>query len=65
MSSETDGYCKFPLWRLLCFLSVLSMGNNSTLMSTQNLDAPEDDLADVPMYEEYNALLHGASRKKT
>ena len=45
--------------------AVLSMGNSGTLLSTNDLDSMEDQFADVPVYEEYNALLHGASRKKT
>ena len=43
----------------------MSMGNTGTMMSTYDLEAGEDQYADVPVYEEYNALLHGASRKKT
>ena len=41
------------------------LGNSGTLLSTNDLDSMEDQFADVPVYEEYNALLHGASRKKT
>ncbi|KAF6038724.1 MCM3 [Bugula neritina] len=45
--------------------SVLSMGNIGTMLSTKDLDEAQDEYAEVPIYEEYNALLHGASRKKT
>lgn len=44
---------------------MMSMGNTGTLMSTEDMETGEDQYADVPIYEEYNALLHGASRKKT
>lgn len=46
-------------------VTVLSMGNSGTMLSTTDLEGAEDQLSDVPVYEEYNALLHGASRKKT
>ncbi|XP_067934630.1 DNA replication licensing factor MCM3-like [Watersipora subatra] len=45
--------------------SVLSMGNTGTMQSTNDLDTTDEQFADVPIYEKYNALLHGASRKKT
>jgi len=41
------------------------MGNIGTMLSTKDLDEAQDEYAEVPIYEEYNALLHGASRKKT
>ena len=50
---------------IFIFYSVLSMGSSGTLLSTKDLDSMEDQFADASVYEEYNALLHGASRKKT
>ncbi|XP_057658860.1 zygotic DNA replication licensing factor mcm3 [Diorhabda carinulata] len=42
---------------------VLPMGSTVDILSTKNPD--EDDEKEVPMYEKYDPLLHGASRKRT
>lgn len=43
---------------------VLPMGSGVDMLSTQNPDITEDD-KDTPMYEKYDPLLHGGSRKRT
>lgn len=42
---------------------MLPMGSTVDIFSTNNPD--EDELKEVPMYEKYDALLHGNSRKKS
>ncbi|XP_072385638.1 DNA replication licensing factor Mcm3 [Diabrotica undecimpunctata] len=42
---------------------VLPMGSNVEMLSTMNPD--EEDRKETPVYEEYDALLHGASRRRT
>lgn len=42
---------------------VLPMGSTVDIFSTTNPD--EDELKEVPMYEKYDALLHGNSRRRT
>ncbi|XP_050507610.1 DNA replication licensing factor Mcm3 [Diabrotica virgifera virgifera] len=42
---------------------VLPMGSNVEMLSTMNPD--EEDRKETPVYEEYNALLHGESRRRT
>ncbi|KAF7268434.1 hypothetical protein GWI33_018443 [Rhynchophorus ferrugineus] len=42
---------------------VLPMGSTVDIFSTSNPD--EDETKEVAMYEKYDALLHGSSRKKT
>lgn len=42
---------------------VLPMGSTVDIFSTKNPD--EDEVKEVPMYEKYDALLHGSSRKRT
>lgn len=40
------------------------MGSNADMLSTMNPDNEDVD-KETPLYEKYDALLHGASRKKT
>lgn len=40
------------------------MGSNVEMLSTMNPDE-EEGKKETPMYEKYDALLHGASRKRT
>ncbi|XP_060529095.1 zygotic DNA replication licensing factor mcm3 [Cylas formicarius] len=42
---------------------VLPMGSTVDILSTYNPD--EDETKQVPMYEKYDSLLHGSSRKRT
>uniref|UniRef100_A0A6P7FY64 DNA replication licensing factor MCM3 n=1 Tax=Diabrotica virgifera virgifera TaxID=50390 RepID=A0A6P7FY64_DIAVI len=42
---------------------VLPMGSNVEMLSTMNPD--EEDRKETPVYEEYDALLHGESRRRT
>lgn len=42
---------------------VLPMGSNVDMLSTHNPDTVEDD-KDTQMYEKYDALLHGGSRRR-
>ncbi|CAG9761851.1 unnamed protein product [Ceutorhynchus assimilis] len=42
---------------------ILPMGSTVDIFSTNNPD--EDELKEVPMFEKYDALLHGNSRKKS
>ncbi|XP_019876748.2 DNA replication licensing factor Mcm3 [Aethina tumida] len=44
--------------------AVLPMGSNADMLSTMNPDNEDVD-KETPLYEKYDALLHGASRKKT
>ncbi|XP_066982092.1 zygotic DNA replication licensing factor mcm3 [Macrobrachium rosenbergii] len=43
----------------------LPMGVGIDVLSTQNLEQDDDDLAETPIYEKYDALLHGNLRSKT
>lgn len=43
---------------------VLPMGSNVDMLSTINPDAADDEKA-TPVYEKYDALLHGTTRKRT
>ena len=48
------------------FVVALPMGAAPDLLSTENAANDEEgDEEDSPIYEKYNALLHGKSRKKS
>lgn len=42
----------------------LPMGLGVDMLSTQNPDEADDEEADTPIYEKYDALLHGSLRSK-
>lgn len=42
----------------------LPMGLGVDMLSTQNPDEAEDEGVDTPIYEKYDALLHGSLRSK-
>lgn len=43
----------------------LPIGAGADMLSTSNPDAVEDEETDTPIYEKYNALLHGSLRSKS
>lgn len=43
---------------------ILPMGSSVEMLSTMNPDAEEDE-KETPMYEKYDALLHGTSRNRS
>ncbi|XP_076457176.1 zygotic DNA replication licensing factor mcm3-like [Babylonia areolata] len=44
---------------------VLAMGSNSSVLATQDPDTEEREQTETPIYEKYDHMLHGASRKKS
>ncbi|KAK7091922.1 zygotic DNA replication licensing factor mcm3-like [Littorina saxatilis] len=44
---------------------VLPMGSNSTVLATQDPDVEEREQTETPVYEKYDHMLHGNSRKKS
>ena len=44
---------------------VLSIAADAEVLTTKDLNEQADDDGDTPIYEKYDALLHGNSRKKT
>lgn len=44
---------------------VLPMGSNSSVLTTQDLDNEEREQMETPIYEKYDHMLHGGSRKKS
>jgi hypothetical protein len=40
------------------------MGSNSSVLATQDPDAEEREQMETPIFEKYDHLLHGSSRKK-
>ncbi|XP_050404275.1 zygotic DNA replication licensing factor mcm3 [Patella vulgata] len=42
----------------------LQMGNSVSLLATQDPDKERNEEQETPMYEKYDALLHGATRSK-
>ena len=44
---------------------VLSIAADADVLTTKDLDTEQDGEEETPMYEKYDALLHGNSRKKS
>ncbi|XP_023339006.1 DNA replication licensing factor MCM3 [Eurytemora carolleeae] len=44
---------------------VLSIAADADVLTTKDLEGEEDENEETPMYEKYDALLHGNSRKKS
>lgn len=44
---------------------VLPMGSDTSVLATQDPDTEEREQTETPMYEKYDHLLHGSSRKKS
>ena len=44
---------------------MLSIAADADVLTTKDLEGEEDENEETPMYEKYDALLHGNSRKKS
>ncbi|PVD32239.1 hypothetical protein C0Q70_07672 [Pomacea canaliculata] len=44
---------------------VLPMGSDASILATRDPDADEQEQTDTPMYEKYDHMLHGSSRKRS
>lgn len=40
------------------------MGSDASILATRDPDADEQEQTDTPMYEKYDHMLHGSSRKR-
>lgn len=45
-------------------IAVLPMGSDASILATRDPDADEQEQTDTPMYEKYDHMLHGSSRKR-
>ena len=44
---------------------VLAIAGDADILTTKDMESNENEDEETPIYEKYDALLHGNSRKKT